>query len=84
MGCAPPTCVDIEWAWHGPTQSSPWTTELTVLLQEPLRPPLRTLCAKTCWVFFTWVGMSRPSDCERCVFTGFQKHERETRDPVLI
>ncbi|KAI4530355.1 hypothetical protein MG293_019244 [Ovis ammon polii] len=46
--------------------------------------PLGTLCGKACWVFFAWVGMSRPSDCEGCVSTGFQKRERETRDsPVL-
>ena len=46
---------------------------------------LGTLCETTCWVFFAWVGMSRPSDCEGCVSTGFQKHERETRDsPVLM
>ena len=56
-GLCPPTCVDTEWAWHSPTQSSPWTTELMVLLQEPPRPPLGTICAKTCWLFFTWVGM---------------------------
>ena len=44
---------------HGPTQSSPRTTALWVLLPTgtPKATP-GTLCVKTCWVFFAWVGVS--------------------------
>lgn len=70
---------------HGPTQSSPRTTALWVLLLTgtPKATP-GTLCVKTCWVFFAWVGVSQPSDHETCVSTGFQKHERETRDSPIL